>query len=385
MSSTDQRQARPSDGGRRRAPRGGDDPLEDDDWVPLPTDANGGRRVLALVVGAVIVVALAIGVLLFWVSRQVNPSGDPGELVGEVVVPTGSSTDSIGELLADAGVITDGGLFARYVGLKGEGPWEAGTYDEFRENSSFDEAIDVLDEGPLPVGASRVRVTEGKRLTDALEQIAEQHPNVELADLLTALGSGGVTSKYLPPGTTNWEGLLFPDTYEFSDDATATQILQRMADEMSDVLDELGYERAETLRGRSAYELVTIASMVERETGAPEEERGQIARVIFNRLDEGEPLGIDATILYGLGRESGELTQSDLEADTPYNSRVRVGLPPTPIGLPGRAALQAAIDPPDGEWLYYVLVSKDPSTHLFTESYDEFLEAKDEAQANGVF
>ena len=381
MSTTDERRGDRAGRVRRNAA----DPLEDQDWVPLPSEANGGRRVLALVVGASIVVALAIGLLLFWVSRQVNPAGDPGALVGEVVIPSGSSTDSIGGLLAEAGVISDGGLFSRYVGLKGEGPWEAGTYVEFRENSSFDEAIGVLDEGPLPIGASRVRVTEGKRLADGLEQIAQQHPGVEVSDLLTALGSGEVTSKYLPPGTTNWEGLLFPDTYEFSDDATATQILQTLADQMSDVLDELGYERAETLRGRSAYEVLTIASMIERETGAPEEERGQISRVIYNRLDDGEPLGIDATILYGLGRDAGELTRSDLEADTPYNTRERAGLPPTPIGSPGRASLQAAIDPPAGEWRYYVLVANDPPSHLFTDSYDEFLAAKEEAQENGVF
>lgn len=385
MTRTDQREDRSAGAGVRESDNGSDDPLYDDDWVPLPTEADGGRRVLALVVAAVILIALSIGVLLFWVSRQVNPGGEPGEIVAAIEIPSGSSTDSIAAQLAEAGVITDGGLFARYVGLKGEGPWEAGEYVEFRENSSFDEAIEVLDEGPLPIGASRVRVTEGKRLTDALDQIAEQHPNVDTAALLTSLGSGEVTSQYLPPGTTNWEGLFFPDTYEFSDDATATEILQTMADQMDDVLDELGYERAETLRGRSAYELITIASMIERETGAPEEERGQISRVIYNRLDEDEPLGIDATTLYGLGRDSGELTQSDLEADTPYNTRINAGLPPTPIGLPGRASLQAAIDPPDGDWQYYVLVSNDPPSHLFTDSYQEFLDAKDEAQANGVF
>ncbi len=364
---------------------GAPDPLTDDDWVPLPNDTDGGRRVLALVVGAVLVLAITIGGLVFWVSRKIDPPGEPGAVVASIEIPTGSSNDSIGEILADAGVVGDGGLFARYTGLKGEGPWEAGEYVEFRENSSFDEAISVLDAGPLPVGASKVRVTEGKRLTDALDQIAEQHPNVTVEDLLLALGSGEVTSKYLPEGSTSWEGLLFPDTYEFSDDATATQILQTLADQMVTVMDELGYERAEALRGLGAYELVTVASMAERETGSPEEERGQIARVIYNRLDDGEPLGIDATILYGLGRNSGELTKSELEADSPYNSRLNAGLPPTPIGLPGRASLQAAIDPPTGDWRFYVLVSNDPPSHLFTESYSEFQQAKAEAQADGVF
>jgi UPF0755 protein len=179
--------------------------------------------------------------------------------------------------------------------------------------------------------------------------------------------------------------MLFPDTYEFADDATAQQILQTLADEMTERLDELGYERAPTLQGRSPYDLVSTASLVEREAGAPPEERGKVARVIYNRLDAEEPLGVDAAILYGLGRSSGELTQSELETDGPYNTRLRTGLPPTPIGMPGLASLEAAIAAPEGNWRYYVLTSNDPPSHLFTDSYEEFLDAKEEAQANGVF
>jgi UPF0755 protein len=361
------------------------DEFYDDDWVELPAETNGGRRILTIGVGVVLVIAFAVGVLLFWVSRKIDPSGEPGELVASIEIPTGSTTDGIARILADAEVVSDAGLFARYVGLKGAGPWEAGNYTDFRVNSSFDEAVEVLDGGPLPVGATQVRITEGKRLSDALVQIAEQHPNMSEEDLLLALGSGQVTSKYLPEGTTNWEGLLFPDTYEFTDDATATEVLQALADEMADHLDELGYDRAETLRGYSAYDVLKVASMVERETGQPEEERGQIARVIYNRLDAEEPLGIDATVLYGLGRDSGELTQSDLDTDTPYNTRLNAGLPPTPIGLPSRAAMEAAIDPPEGDWFYYVLVSNDPPTHLFTDSSSEFQRAKEQARADGVF
>lgn len=364
------------------------DPLArdpDDDWVPLPSETNGGRRVLAIVAGALIVVAFLIGGVLFWAARKVDPAGDPGEVIDAIEIPTGSSTDAIAQILADDRVITDAGLFSAYAGMKGAGPWEAGRYTDFRTNSSFDEAIEVLDGGPLPVGVTQVRVTEGTRLINALGQIAEQHPGVTAEDLQAALESGEVTSKYLPEGTTNWEGLLFPDTYEFSDDATAVEILQTMAGEMEDVLDEAGYERAEVLQGYSAYELITIASLTERETGQPPEERGQIARVILNRLDAGEPLGIDATVLYGLGRDGGELTQSDLEVDTPYNTRTRTGLPPTPIGLPSQAALEAAIEPPEGDWMYYVLTSNDPPRHLFTDSYSEFQRAKADAQARGVF
>lgn len=358
---------------------------EDEDLVVLPAPAAGGRRIAAIVGVGVLLVGILVGGLLVWASRQISPSGGPGEVVASLEVPAGASTDAIAALLEEEGVITNASMFRWYVRWKGAGPWDAGQYIEFRRDSSFDQAIEVLDDGPVPPAASVVRVTEGSRLVDALDQIAEQHQSVTAEQLRTALASGQVTSDYKPEGVENWEGLLFPDTYQFDEDAGAVEILQAMATKMEDVLDSLGYDRAEALQGRSAYELVTIASLVERETGAPPEERGMIARVISNRLEAGEPLGIDATVLYGLGRVSGELTASDLETETPYNTRLVQGLPPTPIALPGEESLAAAIDPPDGDWFYYVLTSNDPPQHFFTDDYDEFLAARDDARDRGVF
>ena len=351
----------------------------------LPPATSGARRLIAVGGAALMVLAILVGGLMVWASRQIDPSGDPGELVGSVVVPSGSSTDSIATILADNDVISSARMFRYYVGWKGAGPWNAGEYVEFRTNSSFDEAIEVLDDGPVPAQATVVRVTEGRRLSDALVQISEQMPSLTVEELQATLDSGAVSSAYKPAEVASWEGLLFPDTYEFEDGATAQEVLQTMATKMEDVLDELGYDKAETLQGRTAYELIIIASLIEKETGAPADERGKISRVISNRLDDGETLGIDASVLYGLGRASGELTQSDLDTETPYNTRLVAGLPPTPIALPGEASLAAAIRPTEGDWRYYVLVTNDPPSHLFTDDYDEFLEAKSDAQADGVF
>ncbi len=351
----------------------------------LPAPTQGGRRLLAVGGLVVLVLGLIVGAVLIWGSRQIDPGGEPGELVQELVVPTGSSTDSIATLLADEGIVSNARMFRYYVGWQGAGPWDAGAYVDFRLGSSFDEAIEVLDAGPVPSAASVVRVVEGRTVGEALDEIAAQMPNLTVDVLREALASGQVTSAYKPPEATSWEGLLFPDTYQFDDDATAVEVLQSMASKMEDVLDSLDYDRAEALQGRSAYELITIASLIERETGAPPEERGMISRVISNRLDAGEPLGIDATILYGLGRTSGELTESDLDTETPYNSRLVPGLPPTPIALPGEASLAAAIAPTEGDWRWYVLTSNDPPLHLFTDVYEEFLDAKADAQDRGVF
>jgi UPF0755 protein len=227
---------------------------------------------------------------------------------------------------------------------------------------------------------------------DALDRIANTFPNVSVDALKEALASGAVTSKYLPPEmalepdvTRRWEGMLAPDTYRFEKTATAQLILQTLSDQMSKVLDELGYDKAEALAGRSAYDLVKMASLIEREAGDPDDEKPKIARVINNRLDDNEPLGIDATILYGLNKRAGDLTQSDLQTDTPYNSRLHPGLPPTPISLVSEASLKAAIQPAPGAWKWYVLTSKNPATHAFTDNYQEFLRAKEKAQKDGVF
>lgn len=358
---------------------------EVDEYVRLPRETRGGHRMLAVfgLVLAVLAVVVVTGV--FWVTRQISPSGGQGAAVPEVIVPSGASTQEIAQLLQNAHVITSARLFRWYVSGKSAGPWKAGRYVQFRRNSSFDEAIAVLDKGPVPINAVTLRITEGRRLVDALGDIHKAFPNITSDELLATLASGAVHSKYKPADVPNWEGFLFPDTYEFRDDATPVEILQTMATKMDTVLDQLGYDKAQTLQGRSAYELVTIASLVERETGRPEDERGKIARVIMNRLDAGEPLGIDAANLYGLGRDSGALTKTDLESDSPYNVRRFKGLPPTPISLPGRASLQAAIQPTPGNWRYYVLTTKDPPTHLFTDSYKEFQRAKADAQARGVF
>jgi UPF0755 protein len=128
------------------------------------------------------------------------------------------------------------------------------------------------------------------------------------------------------------------------------------------------------------YEAIIVASLIERESQVPEE-RAKVARVIYNRLAQGMPLGIDASLNYALGRPA--TTQSQLATDSPYNLREVAGLPPTPIAVPGRAALEAAVAPVPGDWLYYVLADES-GRHTFTDTYEEFLDAKAECQAAGL-
>lgn len=357
----------------------------DDDYVEIRPSSPTGRRVVLFVIGVAVVMALVAGGVLVWAMGQIDP-GDPGPQVASLTIPSGSGVAEIGRLLETRGVITSAKVFEWYARWEDKGAtWKAGEYTTFRRNSTMDAVFKVLDAGPVPPDTTSLTIIPGTRLVDQLERIAKAFPNFTVTQLQLVLASGRVTSKYRQSGQPSWEGMLAADTFRFEKDSTPEKVLQTLADHQSEILDELGYARAEALTGRSAWELVTIASLVEREAGRPADEPGKISRVIYNRLSRGEPLGIDASILYGLGRTSGALTKSDLAKDTPYNNRLHKGLPPTPIATPTRAALEAAINPTPGPWIYYVLVENDPPTHLFTDSAREFQRAKADAKARGVF
>jgi UPF0755 protein len=195
-----------------------------------------------------------------------------------------------------------------------------------------------------------------------------------------------------PEGSTNLEGFLFPATYEVPEGAVGNA--QALVDQMLAAFERASVETGlpdatDLLAGEvgkesiTPYEALIVASLVESEAKVPED-RAKIARVIYNRLAQGMTLGIDASVLYAIQERAGDLTQSDLETDSPYNTRVNRGLPPTPINSPGQASIEAALHPAEGDWLYYVLTDTD-GHHYFTNSYADFQRAVRDAQARGVF
>jgi UPF0755 protein len=356
----------------------------DEDYVPIRVASPLGRRIVNLGVATFVALALVAGFGLVWAMRQVDPPGGQGAPIGNLEVPKGATRDSISALLEKHEVIASATVFQWYISIRGIGAaWRAGTYTDFKKNSSMAEAARVLAAGPLNPQYMAITIPPGVRLVDALDIIHKSFPALT-SEVLTKSLQTEVTSKYLGADK-NWEGLLAPDTYQFAKNATAKVVLQKLADQQVKVLDGLGYPKAEAMAGRPASDLIKMASLIEKEAGDPVDERGKIARVINNRLDANEPLGIDAALLYGVNKRTGPLTKAEIDQDTPYNNRLHPGLPPTPIALPGKASLQAAIQPPAGPWKWYVLVSKSPAAHLFTDNYDEFLKAKAKAVAEGVF
>ena len=176
------------------------------------------------------------------------------------------------------------------------------------------------------------------------------------------------------------EGLLFPDTYQL-DEATVSDemnLLLRMHKQFLKVIEEEQIDEKIKSLGITPYEAIVIASLIEEEAQLAEE-RPKIARVIYNRLERGWRLGIDATSRYAVGKTAGqELTTEDLEYDSPWNSRVSLGLPPTAISAPGRASIQAALNPIEGKWLYYVRTDENgvAGAHTFATSAEEFEKAR---------
>lgn len=345
-----------------------------DEIVDMPRDRAGLPKVV-IVLGLIVAMfaALVIGGRS-WYERQVDPPGPPGEAV-EVVVPNGARLTDLGSILSDARVVSNATLFRLWVRDK-DIDLQAGTY-EFRRRSSFEEVEEVLRGQPAVVATTDLTVPEGLTIDQIVERIPEQVSRFETDAVLEALADPANRSRFLPPGQSSMEGMLFPSTYEIGPQETPAGLIRRMVDELDRQAVAAGIDRGlagDNLPPLDAYEILIVASLIERETGNPQESP-RIARVIYNRLVEGTPLGIDATSRYEAERTGGEV---DFESDSPYNTRIGAGLPPTPIAAPSRASLDAALNPATGDELYYVLETE--GQHFFTSSYDEFLVKKDECE-----
>jgi UPF0755 protein len=228
---------------------------------------------------------------------------------------------------------------------------------------TLDGVLDVLTTAPDPVPTARLTIPEGYRLTQIAERVQEDL-GIPSEQFMRAVERGDRSlPPYLPDDAESVEGFLFPETYEFrARGTTADDVIDRLMAQFDTVAEDLPWENAEAL-GVTPYEVVTIASMIEEEARLAEE-RPVIAGVIYNRLEVGMTLGIDATLLYDDPTPDGQLSVADLEYDSPYNTRINGGLPPTPISSPGLASLQAALQPEETEFFFYVLCGED-GHHVF--------------------
>ena len=386
---------RPPNGGRAadapagRAFAGGASEL-DDDVVDLPPEGSFPRWLV--VVGVLLVLgAVSVGGVFWWYDRQLNPPGGPGEEVA-VEIPRGASMSGISSVLERHDVIQNSMVFNFYASRQGAGGFRAGVYD-LRTNMRADDVLAELAEGPdresTVTEVTRVTIPEGLRVDEIVARIQNQVPRLGAEELQAALDDGSVSTSLRPEGQTSYEGLLFPATYEVSSSLDAAGVLELLSDEMATRVARFDVDSAQArIQERygldlSPYEFLIVASLVQAEAGNPDE-APKIAAVIYNRLAENSTawtLGIDASDEYG-ARLSGVDLATYWESDEPYNTRRVVGLPPTPIGAPGDYAIDAAFDPAEGDWMYYVLT--DPRTHTFAVTDAEFQTAKQECIRKGL-
>lgn len=382
------------------------DPYYDpEEWERLPRRTSFTFRLVLITL-----IVLLVGAFLYsransWLQAQIDPPGLQGDRI-VLEVPPGATDSDVMRILADAGVISNSTVAQYWIRANDAGEFQAGDY-EFRENSSFDEAVEVLAAGPLPPVFERLTLPEGLWSGDMRNVMLDTLATLDPDQLDAAINDGQIRSQYQPAATSSLEGLMFPATYQIGEEDAANEraMVQRLVNTMDQVIVELGVDDGLTLENGltlSPYELVVVASMIEEEAFI-DEDRAKIARVIYNRLMDGEALGIDATTIYGVHLQrcdadprcsnpstefdwyDPELFVSQLEdTSDPYNSRVVPGLPPTPISSPGRASLNAALNPEPGPWKWYVLVDTDGS-HFFTDNFAEFEAAKAEAIAAGIF
>jgi UPF0755 protein len=352
------------------------------EYVELRRESSRPRRVVTILGVVLVVVLVAVGGAGVWVSRQLDPPGEPGE-AREIEIPQGSTADDIGTLLADEGIISSDLVWDWYLRVKGGGPFQAGIY-ELADNSAIGDVVDVLEAGPRPVEERSFTMPEGLTVTEVVARLADPEKGLgfDAATLQQLLDSGQVRSSAQPADQPSNEGILFPETYRVAADADELSVLKMMVAQLDATLAELDVASAQERFNLTPYDVLIVASLIEEETKV-DEERPKVAQVIYNRLRQGIALGIDATSRYEAELEGRDRGDIDFTSDSPYNTRRQTGLPPTPIANPGRASIEAALNPADGPWIYYVLEDAD-GHHFFTDSNSEFLAAKARCRDNGL-
>ena len=318
-------------------------------------------------------------------GNEINNSADQASLeIISVNIPQGSAASEISSILDATGVITSKLAFELY--LRNENLTDklrAGSY-ELPNNLSFEELTALLLKGP-PLKTYTITVPEGLWISETLETLSAQ-TGYDVIQLENSLTSGQVTSSFLTSQESlslqNWEGLLFPNTYQIDIEANGEDILQIMVDELESRYNQLLTNNSLPEWINDENEFFTIASLIEAESKL-DEDRPLVSSVIRNRLNDDMLLQIDAAVLYALQKRKSQVLLVDLQVDSPYNIYKYTGLPPTPISGFGQKAMQAIFDTPDNDFIYYLLTDINGKM-TFTNNYEEFINLKNKAKEEGV-
>ena len=339
---------------------------------------NEGKKRPWLIALIMIVMVFVGGVV--GVSRAYNNSLKAMDLNNtellSVEIPEGASTDRIATILEEKELIHSDFFFKVYSKRAGyDGQYKHGTY-ELSKSMSEDEIMQALIRGASQ-DVKRFTIPEGYNITQVKNKLVSEGL-VDEESFMNEIRNGKFDYKFikdLPAGDERLEGFLYPETYEIFANEDAHGIIDRMLGQFDDLFKDEYYDKAKEM-GYSVREIVTMASIIERESKTAEE-RPIMAGVFYNRLDEGMKLESCATIQYILGEPKEFLTYDDLERESPYNTYIHTGLPPGPICSPRMASIEAALYPDDNDYIFFVVSEKLDGTHNFSEDYSKFLKDKD--------
>ncbi|MFZ3105803.1 MAG: endolytic transglycosylase MltG, partial [Candidatus Hydromicrobium sp.] len=319
-----------------------------------------------------VIILLVIPLLSFYlVSCSFFKGAEKEEVTAgvevEFEIKEGRTLKEIASLLEEKGIIDNSFLFRLFVEQRGkEKSLIPGIYT-IETNSEYEKVLDRIAAGP-PVVTYKFIIPEGFTVKQIIERVAQEIPFIEYKDLEEAVDIGNYSYDYLKDAE-SLEGFLFPKTYEITIDYSARNIIEMMLAQYQFETGSLDYSFTED-KGFTRYDILKIASMIEREAYIPEE-RVKISAVIHNRLNINMALGIDATLCYILDKWDEGLTNEDKEIDSPYNTYMYAGLPPTPICNPGLASIEAALNPAAVDYLYFVVTDSEKHTHSFESTLEE--------------
>jgi UPF0755 protein len=336
-----------------------------------------GKRIVGLVAVVVTVIMVLLSVSLL---RGPDESTDyAGSGTGEVtvVVTRGDTLTEIGGKLQEAGVVLSSDSFVNAAAVdERAGSIGPGRYTLRKQMSSIAALELMLD--PASRADSRLVLPEGLRLEQTVS-VAAEATRLPKSDFQKVLQDPAQLD--LPSWAKNRpEGFMFPASYDLTGDETARSVLRTLVKRFDQASSDVGLEEGAAAVGLTPYQVLVVASLLQAEVSPPDFDKA--ARVIYNRLDQDMPLQLDSTVSYALGLTDIQLNEDQLKTTSPYNTYVRRGLPPRPINSPGEAALEAALSPAKGKWLYFVSVDPRTDETKFARTYDRFLKLKQEFQAN---
>lgn len=325
-----------------------------------------------------IVLVLAVGGVSYWLYKSLNKPHQHDKTGKFVQIEKGSSPNEIISRLASQGILESEYPTLIYLRTFGDaGKLQAGDYN-FESPITPLQVIEELEKGKERT--IKLTIPEGWTRFDIAKRIAEkfpQNPPVDDKAILYLMEETALI-RDIAPDAKNLEGYMYPSTYEFPPDAKPREVIQRMVEQFKKIWKPEYSQKAKQM-GRTTHEMVTIASLIETESKY-DEERSIVASVIYNRLAKNISLGIDQTAVYVAkmqNRWDGTINKSDLDADSPYNTRKYGGIPPGPISSVSESALVAAFNPTQSDYIFYVLnVEKNDGSHHFFSSAAEFEKAK---------